>query len=98
MSALRYVTSTYIGTWAMDKMGRYCVLPNGGEPFLYYPLLLESLRAARESGFEAGVVTRSTVPIRTASASVCRTRSSVNVPGAPGPLCRKQWSHWCVQR
>ncbi len=34
-SNLRYVTSTYIGTWAMDKMGRYCVLPNGGEPYLY---------------------------------------------------------------
>ncbi len=29
----------------------------GGEPFLYYPLLLEGLRAARESGFEVGVVT-----------------------------------------
>lgn len=32
---LRYITSTHIGTWALDKMGRYCVLPNGGEPFLY---------------------------------------------------------------
>ncbi len=29
----------------------------GGEPFLYYPLLLEGMRAARESGFEVGVVT-----------------------------------------
>jgi hypothetical protein len=29
----------------------------GGEPFLYYPLLLEGLRAARERGFEVGVVT-----------------------------------------
>lgn len=29
----------------------------GGEPFLYFPLLVESLRVARESGFEVGVVT-----------------------------------------
>jgi hypothetical protein len=29
----------------------------GGEPFLYYPLLLEGLREARERGFEVGVVT-----------------------------------------
>jgi hypothetical protein len=29
----------------------------GGEPFLYYPLLVESLRLARERGFETGVVT-----------------------------------------
>ena len=34
-SNIRYVTSTHIGTWALDKMGRYCVLPNGGEPYLY---------------------------------------------------------------
>ena len=34
-SNIRYVTSTHIGTWAMDKMGRYSVLPNGGEPYLY---------------------------------------------------------------
>lgn len=29
----------------------------GGEPFLYYPLLLRGLAAARERGFETGVVT-----------------------------------------
>ncbi|MBU0755754.1 MAG: radical SAM protein [Planctomycetes bacterium] len=29
----------------------------GGEPFLYYPLLLEGLRLARDAGFETGVVT-----------------------------------------
>ena len=34
-SNIRYVTSTHMGTWALDKMGRYCVLPNGGEPYLY---------------------------------------------------------------
>ena len=31
----RYVTSTYLGEWARDKMGRYAVLPLGGEPILY---------------------------------------------------------------
>lgn len=29
----------------------------GGEPFLYYPLLLESIRLARGAGFKTGVVT-----------------------------------------
>jgi hypothetical protein len=29
----------------------------GGEPFLYYPILLAGLRAARKRGFEVGVVT-----------------------------------------
>lgn len=29
----------------------------GGEPFLYYPLLLESVKIAREMGFEVGIVT-----------------------------------------
>jgi organic radical activating enzyme len=31
----------------------------GGEPFLYYPLMIEGLRIAREKGFETGVVTNS---------------------------------------
>lgn len=29
----------------------------GGEPFLYYPTMLEGVRLARRSGFEAGIVT-----------------------------------------
>jgi hypothetical protein len=29
----------------------------GGEPFLYYPLLAQGIRMARERGFEAGIVT-----------------------------------------
>ncbi len=29
----------------------------GGEPFLYYPLLLEGVRRAREMGFQTGIVT-----------------------------------------
>ena len=31
----RYITSTYLGEWARDKMGRYSVLPLGGDPILY---------------------------------------------------------------
>jgi hypothetical protein len=29
----------------------------GGEPFLYYPLMVEGIRMARERGFQAGIVT-----------------------------------------
>src|SRR5215471_20359114 len=31
-SNLRYMTSTHIGTWAMDKLIRFAVLPRGGQP------------------------------------------------------------------
>jgi hypothetical protein len=31
----------------------------GGEPFLYYPLMVEGIRLARERGFQAGIVTNS---------------------------------------
>ena len=32
---IRYLTSTHIGTWAMDKMIRFAVLPRGGDPVLW---------------------------------------------------------------
>jgi Xaa-Pro aminopeptidase len=32
---LRYMTSTHIGTWAMDKLIRFAVLPRGGEPVIW---------------------------------------------------------------
>jgi Xaa-Pro aminopeptidase len=32
---IRYMTSTHIGTWAMDKMIRFSLLPQGGEPVLW---------------------------------------------------------------
>ena len=32
MNNIRYITSTTIGTWAMDKLGRYCLLPQDAEP------------------------------------------------------------------
>jgi Xaa-Pro aminopeptidase len=32
---IRYMTGTHIGTWAMDKMIRYAVLPRGGAPVLW---------------------------------------------------------------
>src|SRR5918996_3891371 len=31
-SNLRYMTSTHIGTWAMDKLIRFALLPRGGQP------------------------------------------------------------------
>jgi Xaa-Pro aminopeptidase len=30
---IRYMTSTHIGTWAMDKLIRFALLPRGGEPY-----------------------------------------------------------------
>jgi Xaa-Pro aminopeptidase len=32
---IRYMTSTHIGTWAMDKMIRFALLPQGAEPVLW---------------------------------------------------------------
>src|SRR5262245_51904018 len=34
-SNIRYLTATHIGTWAMDKLIRFAVLPRGGEPVLW---------------------------------------------------------------
>jgi Xaa-Pro dipeptidase len=32
---IRYLTGTHIGTWAMDKLIRFALLPRGGEPVLW---------------------------------------------------------------
>jgi Xaa-Pro aminopeptidase len=32
---IRYMTSTHIGTWAMDKLIRFAILPRGGDPVLW---------------------------------------------------------------
>jgi Xaa-Pro aminopeptidase len=32
MVNVRYITSTHIGTWAMDKVSRFCLLPQNDEP------------------------------------------------------------------
>src|SRR5579864_4713978 len=32
MTNIRYITNTTIGTWAVDKLGRYCLLPQDDEP------------------------------------------------------------------
>src|SRR5919107_276590 len=32
---IRYLTATHIGTWAMDKLIRFAVLPRGGLPVLW---------------------------------------------------------------
>ncbi len=32
---IRYMTATHIGTWAMDKLIRFAVLPRGGDPVLW---------------------------------------------------------------
>src|SRR5436305_8318624 len=35
MNNIRYLTATHIGTWAMDKLIRFCLLPQDGEPILW---------------------------------------------------------------
>jgi Xaa-Pro aminopeptidase len=35
MSNIRYTTSTHIGTWALDKLVRFSLLPRGGEPIVW---------------------------------------------------------------
>jgi Xaa-Pro aminopeptidase len=35
MANIRYITATHIGTWAMDKLVRFCLLPQGGEPIMW---------------------------------------------------------------
>ena len=35
MANIRYLTATHIGTWAMDKLIRFCLLPQGDEPIMW---------------------------------------------------------------
>jgi len=35
MVNIRYVTATHIGTWALDKLIRFALLPRGGEPIIW---------------------------------------------------------------
>src|SRR3954447_18707485 len=35
MSNIRYITATHIGTWAMDKLNRFCLLPQSDEPIMW---------------------------------------------------------------
>src|SRR5919205_367002 len=35
MNNIRYVTATHIGTWAMDKLVRFSLLPQDDEPILW---------------------------------------------------------------
>jgi Xaa-Pro aminopeptidase len=34
-SNIRYITATHIGTWAIDKLVRFCLLPQGDEPIMW---------------------------------------------------------------
>src|SRR5258706_6132181 len=35
MGNIRYITATHIGTWAMDKLARFTLLPQDDEPILW---------------------------------------------------------------
>jgi Xaa-Pro dipeptidase len=66
---IRYMTSTHIGTWAVDKLIRFALLPRGGEPViwdfgsaarhhqLYNPWLDHTADGAAQTGARAGVST-----------------------------------------
>lgn len=52
ITQIREVLSELVKTPAVEW-----VYFEGGEPFLYYPIMTEGIRAARELGFNAGIVT-----------------------------------------
>jgi Xaa-Pro aminopeptidase len=35
MTNIRYITATHIGTWAQDKLNRFCLLPQGDSPIMW---------------------------------------------------------------
>ena len=35
MTNIRYITATHIGTWAFDKLIRFCLLMRGEEPIMW---------------------------------------------------------------
>jgi Xaa-Pro aminopeptidase len=35
MTNIRYITATHIGTWAQDKLNRFCLLPQADEPIMW---------------------------------------------------------------
>lgn len=35
MNNIRYITATHIGTWAQDKLNRFCLLPQGDDPVMW---------------------------------------------------------------
>jgi Xaa-Pro aminopeptidase len=35
MTNIRYITATHIGTWAQDKLNRFCLLPRDDEPIMW---------------------------------------------------------------
>jgi Xaa-Pro dipeptidase len=66
---IRYMSATHIGTWAMDKLIRFALLPRGGEPVvwdfgsaarhhqLYNPWLDHTADGAAQTGARAGIST-----------------------------------------
>ena len=35
MANIRYITATHIGTWAQDKLNRFCLLPRAARPIMW---------------------------------------------------------------
>ncbi len=57
MGNIRYITATHIGTWAMDKLARFTLLPQDDEPIMWdfgsaarhHQLYCPSTRAAQRT-------------------------------------------------
>src|SRR5947208_2573939 len=68
MNNIRYITATHIGTWAMDKLARFSLLPRDDEPImwdfgsaarhhkLYCPWLGDDRSRAGMTGFRGAIV------------------------------------------
>ena len=52
----------------------------GGEPFLFFPLLIESVKAAKQRGFRIGVVTNAYGAISEADAEPWLTSTTIGAP------------------
>ena len=85
-SNIRYMTATHIGTWAMDKLIRFALLPRGGEPVLWDfgsaakpPPALQPL--ARRAGDADGASTTAPAPASPRCAA----------PSTPTPASPRRW-------
>ena len=70
------------GTFTIDQVSRIleeakemgtveCIYYEGGEPFLFFPLLNESIKRASEKGFKVGVVTNAYTAVSEEDARLC---------------------------
>ena len=83
MTNIRYITATHIGTWAQDKLNRFCLLPQGDEPIMW-----DFGSAARHHELYNPWLGdgRSRAGIPTACAARCRPRSGPGGERSPSKI------------